>query len=491
MLSKFKKLTKESVIYGLGGAGSKFINLLLLPLYSRIFSVAEYGVIDVITIITVLASTLLTSGTGAALSYFFFEYPKKEARKRTVSVLGIYTFTINILIVLIINLFAEPISNLIFAETRFADYIRIAALAIPFTGIYNLNLNLARLQRKPISYITISIPFLVTTLLLNIYLVLGKKAGVSSVFWSNAIATMIFSFVGIFINFEFYEFKFDFSRFREMFIYWIPMAFVGICTWLMTSSDRIMLTKLSNLEEVGKYAAGIRIASIMGFFAQAFRLANLPFIFETSKDKDAPKVYSLTLSYYLLLSSILVVLLSLFARPALKVLATSNYESAYVIVPALAFAIVADGTSQITSIGALLTKRTGLVGIVTAISALIMIIMLYLFIPIWGGVGAALSALISYLSFNLFFIAVSHNDYSIPFEFNRILRILMTSSLIIIFSLLISPSEYYQQIILAVVLFMIYLVSIPAFSLITGEEKRILRQQIRTIIDKYFRIRKI
>lgn len=487
MLLKFKRLAKESIVYGMGGAGSKFISFLLMPIYARIFSVADYGAIDVIAILTLLTGTILTSGTDAALSFFFYDQPELSQRKRTVSTLSIYILLANSFAAVLLYLLAEEVSLLLFKELRFADFIRIAAVGMPFTSLYNFNLNLVRLLRKPFTYISITLPYLVSTILLNILMVVVLKMGTRGVFLSNVIAYIVFALLGILINRRFFSLSFSPKHFIEMFRYWVPLALVGISAWLMVSMDRMVITQQTSLEQTGIYTAGLRIASIMGFFAQAFRTANLGFIFETSKEDNAPKVYSLTLSYYLLLSSILVVFLSLYGRPLLILLATSQYESAYIIIPFLTYKLVADGVSQITSIGVLLTKNTKLVGAGTVICAVLEAGLLFLLVPLWGILGAAVAVLVVYICLNGFFLVGSQKDYHIPYEYWRIAKILLLSGVLITLNLLIHPAGMMAQIGYSTLLMLVYLAAIPTFSLITKKEKDTLINQWISLRKRFLR----
>ena len=486
MLQKFQRLAKESVVYGLGGAGSKFISFLLMPIYSRIFSVADYGAIDVIAILILLSGTLFTSGTDAALSFFFYHKPEHQQRQSTVSTISIYIFMANTFTAFLLFLLAKEVSLLLFKETRFAEFIRLAAIGMPFTALYNLNLNLVRLQRKPFTYISITLPYLLTTMLLNILTVLVLKMGTRGVFLSNVIAFVVFSGVGIAFNRRFYHLAFDCQRFLEMLRYWAPMILVGVSAWLMVSMDRILLAQQGSLEQAGIYTAGLRIASIVGFFAQAFRTANLGFIFETSIEEDAPKVYSLTLSYFILLSSVLVLFLSLFARPLIHLLATSAYEVAYFIIPLLAFSVVAEGAAQITSIGILLTKKTDQVGAATVFCALLQIGLLFLLIPRWGIIGAALSLLLGHVLLNVIFLIASQRAYHIPFEYGRIIKILFLSGILIGVNLIFQPKNIAAQLGFSLLLMLLYLAAILVFSLINKREMRAIGKSLNGLKNKIF-----
>ncbi len=479
MLEKFKRLGKESIIYGLGGAGSKFISFILLPLYSRIFSVGDYGAIDVIAVILLLAGVLLVSGTETAESYFFFEYREPQERKKTITALGVYIFLADALVALMLFLISDTLSKVVLGDIYYAPYLRLASITLPFTGLHTFNLNLMRLRRKPFAYISVTLPFLLFTILCNLLLVLVLRVGIVGIFWTNIIAAVVFSILGIFINREYWGWQFDVQRFKEMFHYWIPLALVGICSWMMVSMDRIFLSHFSSLEQVGLYAAALRIASLMGFFTQAFRTANLPFIFETAKEKDAPQVYSRTLSYFLLLSSMLLVPLSLFARSAIILLATQTYERSAMVVPIIAALAIADGVAQIVSVGVLITRRTAYVGVVTAICALLNIVLLYSLIQVWGMLGAAAAVFLTYLIYDIIILIKSQQVYPAPYESNRISKIILIAGSIILIGMWIAPENIWSNIMVATGLSVLYYICILVFHLVTPREREVLLDYLK------------
>lgn len=482
MANRTQQVLKETTIYGLGGAGTKFISFLLFPLYVRLFNVDDYGAIEVITTFLALASILLTSGTDLAQSYYFYEFRDKDERKKTISTLGIYILLINTLVAFLVNIFSEKISILLLGNASFAGILQIASLVIPWMGLYTFNLNLLRLQRKPIVYISITLPFVLLQISSNILFVLLLHGGMQSIFWANLGCYALFTLIGIYINRSFFSFHFDLPRFKEMFSYWRPLMPVNISAWFLASADRLILSSISNLAVTGIYSAGLRIASVVGFFVQAFRTANLPFIFEVSRDEDASTVYQKTLSYYLYFSVLIALAISLFAKPLLLLFSGKEYLAALNVIPPLAFIYVLSGSSQIVSIGSLISKNTRYIGIITFISALVMGLSLIAFIPLYGAVGTAFVVLFSNLFYNLALYFNSQKNYPIPYEWKRILLIFGVSIAIIALKMLIQVDSLEMEILTGLAALLVFFLFTPLFSLLTTSEIKVLQKQIQLFI---------
>lgn len=482
MSIRTQQVLKETTIYGLGGAGSKFISFLLFPLYSRVFNVDDYGALEVLNTFVFLASILLTSGTDWAQSYFFFEYSQKDERKKTLSTLSFYIFLVNIILTGLIWIFSQQICSILLGTTQFAEILRIASLAIPWMGMYTFNLNLLRLERKPTKYISITIPFVTFQIAANVFLVLVLHTGLAGIFWTNVISYFLFASVGIIINRSFWEFRFDFSRFKELFRYWSPLFPVGVSAWFLSSADRLFLSSLSTLEATGLYSAALRIASIVGFFVQAFRTANLPFIFEVAKDADADTIYQKTLSYYFYFISLLAVGVSLFAKPLLLLLSDKEYLPALAIIPPLAFVYALSGVTQIISTGAMISKNTKYVGLITAGSALIMSIAMFFIIPAYQEVGTAYVVLFANLIYNFFLYRNSQKAHPIPYETKRIACIGLLSCSVVVLKYIIPANSVAIDILYSFFILILFMVLTPLFSLLTTTEIKVLQKQIQLFI---------
>jgi O-antigen/teichoic acid export membrane protein len=484
MYQKFKQLGKESVIYGIGGVISKFIGFLLLPVYTRVFAPADYGVMDVIATMTALAGIILTAGTETALSYYFYQSEDQDNRRITVTTTGVYLVVINLIIVVIGWFIGGQISKLIFGNEEYVFFFRIAILSIPFSSFVTHNLNVLRLQRRPWTYLLLSIPQLFFSLILNIYFVVILRIGIIGVFWTNLISALLFSLIGLFINRSYFGKAFSWARLKQLLQYGLPLVISGLSMWVINYADRYFLLHYSTLGQVGLYGVGVRLASIIAFVTQAFRTANAPFQFETASDRDAPKIYSLTLSYYILLASLFSVFISLFARPALMILSTTAYLDAYKVVAFAAFSAVAYGLYQIVGVGLLVTKHTGFTGIAIGLGAVVNVIYLFLLVPLLGIVGAAIAVLLTHITVVVILYIRAQQIYPIPFELPRVFRILLTSGAIITLDFMLNFHGFWMDVFVGFVLFLVFIASISIFSLIEPREQQIILDRIRKVLKK-------
>jgi O-antigen/teichoic acid export membrane protein len=461
----FARLGKESLIYGFGGIVGRFIGFFLLPIYTRVFSSADYGTIDVISTTTSLISILLTSGiTPEALSYYYFEYPDNFKRRQTVTTLLVYLIAITGILSIIAWFNAYPFCIMLFKSNTGAPFLRIAVSAIPFTCSNLMFFNLLRLQRRPGAYIVYSLSLLVASAGLTIWFVVGLHMGVAGVFKANVIIAVVFFVVGAIINRSFLGFFFSIRRLQELFRYGAPLLIGGLTTWITFNLDRYFLVRLTNMDTVGIYSVGLRIASAMAFVTSSFRLANAPFQLEIAKTNQAVEIYSRTFIYYCLGTGWCMVALSLAARPVLFIMTTPVFALAFVVVPFAAFTAVTDGMLQIVSIGLMIKRKTTIAGLVTILGAIVNILLLLLLVPLCNIVGAALAVLLSNVAMVVVYYMTSQKVYRIPFALKRMVLIYGTSALFIAAGFALQHGRIINDSIIAIVA----IVSWPLFAFFFG-----------------------
>lgn len=482
MKSIFVRLGKESVIYGVGGIIGRFVGFFLLPIYTRVFSTATYGVMDVISTTTSLFSVLLTSGIAdSALSYYFFDRPSHDERRKTVVSLMVYIMALASVVAAAVWVFAAPLCSILFKSTQNAPFLKIAIAAIPFTCINSMHYNLLRLQRRPGAYIGFSLAQLFSSAGLTILFVVVIKMGVIGVFKANLIVSVFFFFIGAYINRSFLGHFFNRKRLVELVRYGLPLVVGGLAMCVILYLDRYFLVRLTSIDSVGIYSVGLKVASAMAFVTGSFRLANAPFQLEIAKAENAKDVYVRTLRYFSVGTAWCLVGLSLAARPILSIITTQAYESAFVIVPIAAFTAVVDGLTQIISVGLLVKEKTKNAGIAMIVGALANIALLPLMIPIWGIVGAALSIMLANIAMLVVFYFASQRAYHIPFNIKRLVFTYASAAFFIFAGLIIESGKLETDLAIATV----GVLSWPFFAFVTGIIRREETTKLITVIKGF------
>lgn len=438
MLEKLKILLKDSFIYGLSRYISKFIAIFFIPIYTRIFSPAEYGVVDLIGASISILDMLLILGLDSATGMFYYENEDKYSRKIIVSTSLYFRMAFSIIVCSLLFFSSDFISELIFNSVEYAIFFKIGFATLPFTLAIGFFLDLMRLKFDSFKFSIISIGNAIVTSGLIIYFVIFLKLGIKGIFLGALVSSIIFFFIGLYLTYDNYIVSFSLKRFKELISFGLPLLPASMAALLMTYADRFFLLKYSTLEEVGLYSVGLKFSNVLILVISAFQLAWGPFALSLQKEKDAKKTYSKILTYYLVLTSFAAICLSLFSKEILTIMTQTEYIPAYKIVGTLSYATLFTGLYSIVSMGLILSKKTYFISIATGISGLVNVILCLLLIPNFGMFGAAISILFANLCSIYLLYLFSQKYYYIQYEIKKIATILSLSGAIIIISIFIN-----------------------------------------------------
>ena len=306
-MANLKGLAKDTAIYGLSSIVGRFLNYLLVPLYTNIIKAESggYGIITNIYAYTAFFLVILTFGMETT----FFRFANKdEENPDTVfsTSFGIVSF-LTVLFMAGVFIFINPISN-IMGEDK--EYILIMAVVVGLDAIQAIPFSLLRYQKRPIKFACLKMLFIGMNIGLNLlYFVVLEGRDILYVFVLNLICTGLITFFFI-PEFLSIKWKFDFALLKRMLKYSWPILLLGIAGILNQTFDKqtfpIIYTRLGGYTQteaniqLGIYGACVKIAMIMAMITQAFRYAYEPIVFAESKDKDSKEYYASAMKYFII-----------------------------------------------------------------------------------------------------------------------------------------------------------------------------------------------
>jgi O-antigen/teichoic acid export membrane protein len=484
-MSVLKKLAGQTAVYGLSSIVGRFLNYLLVPIYTRVFEgqagVAEYGVSTYFYSIAAFGAVVFTYGMETA----FFRFAQKDGEKPE-KVFATATWSLilsSVFLSLMMFIFSNSWANWAGYEGKGA-YFSIFAVIFAADTVTTIPFAWLRKQNEATRFVTLRLMSIGVNIGLNLlcYVVLpflvtkglGQPLDLS-VRWMF-IANMLSSLVVLpFFKKEFQMLRFGFDKilWRKMFDYAYPVIFMGLAGMINETFDRILLKKLlpdpSTADyEIGIYGAVYKLSIIMTLFIQAFRFAAEPFFFAQAKGQDAKSTYARVLQYFILVCSVIFVSVLLFLD-VFKNFIGNSYHSGLKVVPILLLANLFLGAYYNLSIWYKLTDKTRLGALVSIVGALITLILNYLWIPHFGYVGSAWATLICYFSMAAISFFLGQHYYPVPYRTQRILSYLALALTTYILSELIRDNlgySVFQMIAINIILFFGFL-----FVLFKLEEK--------------------
>lgn len=335
-MANLKGLVKDTAIYGLSSIVGRFLNYLLVPLYTHCMpkDSGDYGVSTNVYAYTALILVILTFGMETTL----FRFANKEGEKPdTVFSTGFSVIaTLTTIFLICIFTFITPISDLLgYAEHH--EYLLMMAVVVSLDALQALPFSYLRFQKRPIRFATLKLLFIILNIGLNcIYFLWLGKTEVYYVFSINLLCTSIITLFFIPDMFKIH-WHVDRMLLRRMLTYSSPLLILGIAGILNQTADKIIFPlvypdRQEAEVQLGIYGACVKIAMIMAMITQAFRYAYEPIVFAKNKDKDSNEYYATAMKFF--------VIFTLFAflcvegyMPVLQNLIGKDYREGLKVVP--------------------------------------------------------------------------------------------------------------------------------------------------------------
>ncbi len=334
MKQKIKGFIKDALIYGVGDALGKLTNLLLLPILSRIFTPADYGVVDLLTASYIFLFMTLNFNVLTGFQKFFFLNQEENRKVLVSSTIGCYFVFYAVISILLIG-GAKYISCAFFGSDLYVTPIIFLAICMPIEGLYDALTILLRLKRLSVAFSVVNICRLILTILISYCCVVMFEFGISGVFFARLIALFVItSYLLLFLLKEF-SLNFSFKMYKRMFLFSIPGHPDIIIKSFMSVLPLLMLKHFSTLTEVGLYGIANRIAQTLTLFINAFQKAWNPFAFEHADKPDEANLYSKVYKLFFAVIVFLGLVLTIFAKEVIEILTPREYHSAYTLVGGL------------------------------------------------------------------------------------------------------------------------------------------------------------
>jgi O-antigen/teichoic acid export membrane protein len=297
--------------------------------------------------------------------------------------------------------------------------------SIPFTLVANVTMLTLRLtfQAKKFSIVSaLGVAFLAVSSIIFV-VVLGM--GVKGIFIANLLAGVFRMVIGLAITYRYFKPALSRRWLVPMLLFGIPLLPASLSIWILNYSSRYFLVRLATLEDIGLLSVGGKIASLVTFIITAFQIGWGPFAYSIMKDTDlAKRTYSVVLTYFMMLTFVFTVRLSIFAREAVLILATPVYEPSTVLVPWLSFASIAWGMVYIVGMGYNIAKKSYHTTISTVLGAGLTFGLNFALIPVWGILGAAVATMIGNVATLIYSYFLGQRYFSVTYEYRRIFTLI-------------------------------------------------------------------
>lgn len=422
MANSLKKLAGQTAIYGLSSIIGRFLNYLLVPLYTYKIAATSggYGVVTNIYAYTAFLLVLLTFGMETTFFYFANrdDVNPKKAFSTAASLVGI----VALLFFAVCIAFLNPIASAL-GYAAHPEYIGIMAAVVALDAFQAILFASLRYKNRPIKFVTLKLAFIFSNIALNLFIFLlapvlyGKCPSLMSwynpdyqvgyIFVVNLICTGAVTF-GFIPELKDMKFGIDGKLMKQMLNYTWPLLLFGIIGILNQVADKICYKFIVPGQEgevqLGIYGACVKIAMIIAIFTQAFRYAYEPFVFGGQKDKNSPEMQALVMKYFVM-STLLAFLLVVMYMDVFKYIISESYWEGLKVIPIVMMAEIFMGIYFNLSFWYKLNKQTWWGAVFSFFGCAALLAINFVFVPkygymacAWGGfAGYGICMILSYI----------------------------------------------------------------------------------------------
>jgi len=406
-MAKLQALARDTAIYGLSSIVGRFLNYLLVPLYTAKLSAASggYGVITNMYAYTALMLVLLTFGMET--TYFRFTNKTHEDSNRVYATTLISVGTVALAFVALVLLFIEPLSS-VMGYADHPSYVWVMAVTVAIDAFLCIPFAYLRQQKKAVKFAALKLLNIVVSIALNVgYFALLDGRDVGYAFYINLACSAMLMLCMV-KELTGFSYVLDRALLARMLRYSWPILVLGIAGILNQTADKLLfpyIYKGADMRaQLGIYGAASKIAMIMAMITQAFRYAYEPIVFAGVKDKDQHDMYVKAMKYFVIFT-LLAYLMVVGYIDLLKHLIGSDYWSGLRVVPIVMAAEIMMGVYFNLSFWYKLIDRTIWGAVFSGVGCAVLIAVNVAFVPrygymacAWGGVaGYGTAMVLSYV----------------------------------------------------------------------------------------------
>lgn len=451
-----KKLAGESAVYGLSSILGRFLNYLLVPLHTHVFTnPGEYGAVTEIYAYISFLVIIFTYGMETAFFHFARKYPDQNERVFGTGMMSLLVSTI--VFSGSLWMFSGSLAEVLNYQQH-PEYITYMALIIGFDAITAIPFARLRQQGKAKKFAALKVFGIGINILFNILFFIvfpvwsNRETGIlyeiAKQFYDPSVgagyvflANMIASIATMLIMLPLLRFRFsdwDTSLWREQMVYALPLLFAGLAGMINETLDRAMLRQLipdanEAMVQLGIYGACYKLSILMTLFIQAFRYAAEPFFFNQFGKDDAKENYARVTKYFCITCAIVFLGVMLYID-FFKHFIGEPYRVGLSVVPILLLANMCLGIFFNLSMWYKMTGKTKYGLFFTLFGALITVALNVLLVPSMGYMGAAWATLGCYASMMVASYLIGQRNYPVPYETIRIVGYIMLAIGVYLFS---------------------------------------------------------
>lgn len=391
MQQNMRSLAKNSGILVVANSSIKLLTFLLMPLYTRVLSTADYGVTDTILNLALLVVSGYSLCIDWGMNAFFYDEKTNEYQQR-ITTSGTVFCLITAGACLLTALLSKPISVALF---KTGDYWFAVALGFLYAALklsYFAFRVSTRMRGNLKAVAVFSLAELASLLIMNILLILVFRVGYMAILYANVISQLVCGGLYAWGNRKFVKPKlYDKPLLSRVLKYCVPLTPVVLLTWVNSFIDRYFIGQFHDQGQVGLYGRAFQMVTLLSVLTTSFLSAYPSFAYSNADDEKKRPQYAMVYDAMVAILTVLASFITVFAKEIFVVMTAPSYREAYIAVGFLSFGHIFYTLGNVMGYGITIQKNGKMYLLVNASGAICNIALNFFLVPQMGYVGAAIT----------------------------------------------------------------------------------------------------
>jgi O-antigen/teichoic acid export membrane protein len=430
LFQKIRDLSRNMAVYGLGDVAISVVNFLLIPLYVRYLTPADYGVLGLLGSVEVIAKIFFRWGLDGAFMRLYYDATDVAARRRLASTIFFFLLVTNGVLLAGALLLSPLLARSLFDTETHVGALQLVLVNMFVTGFTFIPFHVLRMEQRSVEFSALTFGRSVSTAVLRIVLIVGLGYGVLGVVLADVVVTagvmlvLLRRFAGLIRP------RVSRVLLRESLAFGLPRIPHAASQQIMSVGDKFLLAFFGvPLAQQGVYTMSVSFGLTQKLFLSAFEYAWAPFYYANAREPDAARLFAGVTTYGVAALALMTAGLSAIGGDLVVAMAGTAYREGADIVTWTAVGVLLQGLYLLTSIGLNIAKQTRYYPVATGLAAAVNVGLNFLWIPRYGILGAAWANAVCYGVQAAVAFHFSNRFFPIRYETGRLVRVLLSALL--------------------------------------------------------------
>jgi O-antigen/teichoic acid export membrane protein len=420
---QFRKFGGAILNYGAGSFIPQLVGFVLLPLYTRFLTPADYGIADLCSSVGFLFLVISKLGLPGAVARFYFDFESEEELRAYIRTVSAFLLVESTLLTAATMGLMLLVGGKLFPEVPFYPYFFLAFLGAPLAVLPDIQRRLLQAKEEAGKTAVLNVSGAVTGIGLNVLFVVGLKWGAAGLLLSTVLTSLVFSVVALVQMRENFHGALRLDSIPTSLRYGLPLVPNHIGGWLLQLGGRVVLGSMGTASQLGVYAVACKFVQPLTVLEAAFTTAFVPVYFRLRKrecDPEAREQLSRLANVSLIAFICAFAAIACVMPGVLRLVTPKEYHAAGPMVWIVAAGVLAKVLYDVAGSEMYFAKKTVLVMPITIAGGLVAVASTAILVPLYGGTGAAVGTTVGLAATAFIGIRLNRKLYKLPLQYGKL-----------------------------------------------------------------------